>query len=231
MIGYIYLITNNINGKIYIGQHRSNTFDRAYYGSGSLIIMAVKKYGKENFTQTLLQECYDEDELNEMEQYWIAHYNSTDKNIGYNIKYGGNSTSCPNEVRKKISEKALGRYKNYVYVFRGDVERHISRELLDDFIKDGYSIGRCERTRKSLSKGYNYSVKGMQGKSHSAETKRKMSEASYGKKKSDSARKNMSKSKLGKMMINDGKKAFYVPKSEVNSYVEKGYNVGRLKTN
>ena len=48
---YIYRITNNINKKTYIGQHKysdENNPMRYYYGSGINIQRAYKKYGKEN---------------------------------------------------------------------------------------------------------------------------------------------------------------------------------------
>ena len=57
MIGYIYKTTNLINGKIYIGQHKSSSFDTNYYGSGKLLIKALKKYGKENFKIELIEGC------------------------------------------------------------------------------------------------------------------------------------------------------------------------------
>jgi len=43
--GYIYKTTNMINGKIYIGQHKSNNFDLNYIGSGINIKRAIKKFG------------------------------------------------------------------------------------------------------------------------------------------------------------------------------------------
>lgn len=56
----IYQITNNINGKIYIGKHETFKIDDNYFGSGIKIQAAIKKYGLENFTKTILFELqYD----------------------------------------------------------------------------------------------------------------------------------------------------------------------------
>ena len=47
MYGYIYKTTNLVNGKIYIGQHKSNTFDTNYYGSGTILNKAIQKINDE----------------------------------------------------------------------------------------------------------------------------------------------------------------------------------------
>lgn len=89
MFGYIYKTTNIINNKIYIGQHRHSEFDTQYYGSGKLLIEAIKKYGIENFKCELLEECESEEELNSKEIYYIDLFKSTTKNNNYNISDGG----------------------------------------------------------------------------------------------------------------------------------------------
>lgn len=54
MYGYIYLTTNRVNGKKYIGRHKASTFDSTYYGSGKIITQAILKEGIENFTCEIL---------------------------------------------------------------------------------------------------------------------------------------------------------------------------------
>ena len=69
MYYYVYQITNLINGKIYVGKHKSakHPFENWYYGSGKQIIDAIKKYGIENFKKEVLFYCADKDEMAQKE--------------------------------------------------------------------------------------------------------------------------------------------------------------------
>lgn len=91
MYGYIYLTTNLINGKKYIGQHQATEFDKNYSGSGKLIKQAFKKYGRSNFKTELIESCNNQDELNKREKYWIGYYKADESNDFYNISNGGAS--------------------------------------------------------------------------------------------------------------------------------------------
>lgn len=86
----IYKITNNINGKIYIGQAK-NTKERFINHCkpstvDCLVDYAIKKYGKENFTIEVLESQILN--YNEREKYWIKELNSKVP-LGYNITDGG----------------------------------------------------------------------------------------------------------------------------------------------
>lgn len=90
MFGYIYKTTNNINGKIYIGKKHSSSFIKDYYGSGKLINRAIDKYGIENFSVEIIEECETLEELNLKEKYYIKYLESNYKlGKGYNIASGG----------------------------------------------------------------------------------------------------------------------------------------------
>lgn len=84
---YIYLTTNNVNGKKYIGMTNGNKED--YMGSGRLIEKAFKKYGKQNFSKQILVECSSEDELREAEQFFIEETNAVASDDYYNLHEGG----------------------------------------------------------------------------------------------------------------------------------------------
>lgn len=110
---YIYLITNLINNKKYVGLcSRSALESKKYYGSGSNISKALKKYGKHNFTKSILEECKTIDELKAAEKYWIDKFNAVNSNMFYNVESGGNDIhwnylddSQKLAMKQKISDK------------------------------------------------------------------------------------------------------------------------------
>lgn len=84
---YIYLTTNQINGKQYIGQHYGELND-SYRGSGTLILKALEAYGAENFTKEILEVCESREDANNKEQFWIAFYNAVENENFYNLADG-----------------------------------------------------------------------------------------------------------------------------------------------
>jgi group I intron endonuclease len=83
MFGYIYITTNLINDKKYIGK-RYGAFDSTYYGSGTILKKAIEKYGLKNFNTVLLKECCNEEDINKSEKILIRVLNPE-----YNIAEGG----------------------------------------------------------------------------------------------------------------------------------------------
>lgn len=90
--GYIYLTTNLINHKTYVGQHKKATYDKNYYGSGVILAKAIQKYGKNNFNNIVLCWCRDQDTLDKKEQYYIDKYRKAGK-AEYNVADGGHGLS------------------------------------------------------------------------------------------------------------------------------------------
>lgn len=105
MNGFIYIIKNTVNSKVYIGQTRTSIDQRwkehlrhAQYGD-QVINKAMKKYGIDKFYIETLEIC-DISILDEREMYYIDLYDSTDKSKGYNVSIGGNT---PRFKRKTLS--------------------------------------------------------------------------------------------------------------------------------
>lgn len=85
---FIYLTTNLINGKKYIGKHYG-LLDDGYLGSGKVFKEAVQKYGKENFSRQILEFCLNQKDLNEAEKRWIKIFNAVEDSNFYNLEAGG----------------------------------------------------------------------------------------------------------------------------------------------
>ena len=89
MYGYIYLTTNLVNNKKYIGQHAKPEFDGEYYGSGVLFKSAMDKYGKETFTREILDWAETKEELDKLEIEYIDKFDAVNSDEYYNISPGG----------------------------------------------------------------------------------------------------------------------------------------------
>ena len=116
----IYIITNKINNKSYIGQsvniekrittHFWAAFKENLPSYNFHIYQAIRKYGKENFEWHILEtlEEVDRVKLDELEKYYINKYNSY--NNGYNMNEGGetanqNIASGENNGKAKLTKK------------------------------------------------------------------------------------------------------------------------------
>lgn len=103
----IYLTTNLINGKKYIGKDINNR--PGYLGSGIYIKQAIQKYGKENFKKTILEYCISKKHLMEREEYWLNKFDAENNSEFYNKtnKAFGNSGQTE-EGKRKISISRKG---------------------------------------------------------------------------------------------------------------------------
>ena len=70
----VYKIENKINGKCYIGKHKTTDLDDDYFGSGSYLNHAIDDWGIENFEKTILCLCSNESEMDIVERAFIAEY-------------------------------------------------------------------------------------------------------------------------------------------------------------
>lgn len=95
MFGYIYKITNKINGKSYVGkttrtvQERWEEHLREYRRErceNRPLYRAIRKYGADEFTVETLEEV-DLEILSERETYWIEYFHTYSN--GYNATVGG----------------------------------------------------------------------------------------------------------------------------------------------
>ena len=181
MKGFIYKITNKVNGKSYIGQTRytvefrwrqhQHKKDNVYFHN------AIHKYGVDNFIVETLEEC-DYKDLNSREIFYIAKYN-TFKN-GYNLTIGGdgNRRLLLDDKYEEIKELYLSGFSSNKIATLYQVDKasivkilkqlgiklrsnklNINNKEFQELVKDyqtGYSL-------KELAKRYDCSPTGLKG--------------------------------------------------------------------
>ena len=192
MYGYIYLTTNKINGKKYIGQHAKSEFDKTYYGSGTAFNLAFQKYGKENFTSEILDWAETKEELDQKEIDWIAKSKAVESEEYYNITIGGEAPMSgrkhSEESKQKMSESHKGKQVGENHPMWG---KHWSEETKHKISISLTGRNLTEETRKKISKnnymrgrtgelnpmfGKTRELNPMWGKHHTEEAKKKISE-------------------------------------------------------
>lgn len=111
---YVYITTNLLNGKQYVGSHATDDVDDGYLGSGRYFLKAIKKHGKQNFSREVLQECETIEEARYLEREYIQKFNTLSP-AGYNLApFGGvgfNGAELSQETKDKISKSNEGREK------------------------------------------------------------------------------------------------------------------------
>ena len=172
----IYMYTNKINGKGYVGKAEDFLIRKQTHIYGSYnkknkrdyntpFHRAIRKYGIENFEVTILKENLTKDEMNYWEDYYIETFDLYAKNgKGYNVAkggrggntYAGKTEEEMEEYRRKQSELQKGK----------NVGKHHTEEAKQKMSKNHADFS-----------GENHP---MHGKHHSEESKQKMSEAKKG---------------------------------------------------
>ena len=206
----IYKTTNLVNGKIYIGQDKNNNPN--YYGSGKLLKLAIKKYGKQNFKKEILEECTSIDELNEREIYWIGFFKSNDRYTGYNISDG--SKEGDRKIGHDIAKNGI--YNYWVKKYGKEEANTRKKQQIDKIVKHNIEKGtdltrtgryclwvekygkeeadnKHEEWRLKISQFQQYKLEN--GWKHSDETKNKISQSRLGKKLSEETKDKMRKPK------------------------------------
>jgi len=167
MLGIIYLTTNLLNGRIYIGQSIHN--DPNYYGSGSLILKDLKELGKKYFKKEILCECKTKKELNEKEIFWIYTLGAHVRYGNYNLTEGGDGGyKHSEETKQKISESKKGVKKSN----ETRKKMSIAKKNMSDEVKQ--KISNSHKGKKLSNETKQKISKGNKGSYRSEESKEKM---------------------------------------------------------
>ena len=88
MFYVLYEIRNNLNGKIYVGVHKTRDINDGYMGSGKVICAAIAKYGIENFTKRILEQFETSAAMFAREKEFVTDEFLLREDV-YNLRRGG----------------------------------------------------------------------------------------------------------------------------------------------
>lgn len=119
----VYKCTNLINGKVYIGKtydYRDRISKHHYVAfnknDDSYFCKALRKYKQENFKWNILSQVDTEEEVFELEKFWIKYFKSNNKKFGYNLTNGGEGATgykFTQEDKNKLSKIKKITYLDY----------------------------------------------------------------------------------------------------------------------
>lgn len=188
--GFVYLITNKINGKPYVGQTirlihkrwRGHCSKARVAKPRTVISRAIKKYGPDSFTIDCLGTAVDRESLNLMEELNIVAFDSIWPN-GYNVTktaqwspgrgqadyIGRNRKPLSADHRSSISKQLLGKSKSAEHKAKISASKigksspwsgGSHRKLTDD---QAAAILYDPRPNKAIAADYNVSVSTISG--------------------------------------------------------------------
>lgn len=165
---YLYEIRNNINGKIYIGVHKTKDLNDGYMGSGKISTLAIAKYGIENFTKTILETFETQEEMFAREKEIVTE-EFLSREDTYNLRRGGlgGFDHLNDGSSLHIERTKLGRVRTNEVLLKkyGEDFLTILAKLASDAAQSPESKKKFKATR--LKNG----IKTFLGKSHTEETK------------------------------------------------------------
>lgn len=149
--GIIYLATNKINLKQYIGQ-TTNTFENRMAQHFNLaksgkqktthFMKAILKHGPENFEFIELETCNSLAELNFREEMLIIEYDAVDS--GYNVMYGGDNYDRTQEQNEKVSNDWLIVDENENWIIITNLFQYCRNNKICYSTMNEVSTGKCE---------------------------------------------------------------------------------------
>lgn len=215
----VYKTTNLINGKYYIGVHKtSNPYDD-YIGSGKYLKRAIEKYGRENFTKEIIDIFETPEEAFELESQLVT-FELIESKESYNLKEGGQGgfDYCNTD---DIIKRRSWTWKSGIWSKSGS-DQFLNRYYSDDSFRKSHLEMLIESGKKGIKRCMELYPEGTwKGRFHSDESKSKMRESKLGKYDG------VNNPQYGKMWITDGINNKMIKKDDFDSWIEQGWVKGR----
>lgn len=109
----VYIHTNKLNGKKYIGLTCQSVERRWKHGQGykgsTYFYNAIQKYGWDNFCHDVIQSGLTKQQAQDLESKLICEYNTQNEKYGYNLESGGCAPTHSEVTKELLSNKLKGR--------------------------------------------------------------------------------------------------------------------------
>jgi hypothetical protein len=200
----VYKTTNLINGKFYVGKHKTKVLNDGYMGSGKILKHSMKKYGIDNFKIEYLGVFDSEWKMNVAEKIYVV----LDTEVSYNLcpgGHGGFGYINKQGLNKEISVSGRNRLSKFMKI------RNLN---FDNDLKSK----RAKKSAATKKKNNTLNTNTFLGKKHSDKSKMLMSKKSLGQKNSQ----------FGTYWITNGFENKKIKKEELDNYVLLGYYRGRI---
>lgn len=193
---YSYVLTNSINGKIYIGIRQTKDIEKeTYMGSGTAIGFAKKKYGEDNFLKQIIMYFSSRDEAKDYEKEVVTPEFIKFKH-NYNLREGGGNGKMHPDTVEKIRQQLIGKkqseetkQKRREWMLENNPYRgkKHSKEVLEKISKTHKGRRLSEEHRKNISLGNTGKKMSREAVEKAAEKKRGIPRPQYVKDKLSTA--------------------------------------------
>lgn len=175
----IYLITNKVNNKVYVGKTKFSPEERFNHHKWNrnkkscvYLYNSFDKHGIESFHVSTLATCETNEEACGIEKMYIEFFNSADSRFGYNLTLGGDGGTHNEDTKKKISENSKKHWQRPEY-----------RAIFENWVGENNPNYGRKATPEQIER-QSQRMRGMNvgeqnpffGRKHAEETKRIMSE-------------------------------------------------------
>lgn len=202
---FIYKTTNLLSGKYYIGMHSTDDLEDGYLGSGKRLRYSINKHGAENHVREILEFVDSKEKLKKRERE-IVDLNEIAKKECMNLMVGGKGGFISDEQQRRRSIAAA----------RAKAEKLKN----DDEFRRAHSEKAYKNLKKYMDSGvHNY--KTFEGRKHTEETKKLMSESMKGLWEGEK------NSQYGTCWITRDGENKKIKKEELETFIQQGWEKGR----
>lgn len=202
----VYIHTNKINGKKYVGQTCQWPPEKRWglngvgYKHNEYFYRSIQKYGWDNFEHQIIKTNLTKENANELEEILIKKLGALDRSKGYNFRHGGNNGKHSEETKKKLKrawehrDRTMPEHVKEALI-KANTGRHPSEETIRKISEaqkgkprfyargeGNVNYGRhyTDEERRAMSERMKGENNPNYGKHFSEEHKRKLSESNMG---------------------------------------------------